>query len=186
MLRHVRLCLLSLAVLTLASSAMAQSPWYGSYGGWDWGLSAGAYNQSIINQRTPPYYALHPPVYYSGEIIRRPYGTSPFASFDRGGCCESAAHGGSSAPSASYVRPALIENPYYVPSIHFSAPPARPLGRPIAPPIDDEIPPPKPAAGQAVEPKSIQHVLPASGPVEGVMIHNPHVRSNNRVALNAR
>ena len=27
----------------------------------------------------PPYYALHPPVYYSHQIIRRPYGDSPFA-----------------------------------------------------------------------------------------------------------
>lgn len=27
----------------------------------------------------PPYYALHPPVYYSHEIVRRPVGDSPYA-----------------------------------------------------------------------------------------------------------
>lgn len=27
----------------------------------------------------PPYFAMHPPVYYSDQIIRRPYGVSPFA-----------------------------------------------------------------------------------------------------------
>ena len=27
----------------------------------------------------PPYYALHPPVYYSHEIVRRPMGDSPYA-----------------------------------------------------------------------------------------------------------
>lgn len=27
----------------------------------------------------PPYYALHPPVYYSHEIVRRPIGDSPYA-----------------------------------------------------------------------------------------------------------
>jgi hypothetical protein len=28
----------------------------------------------------PPYFAVHPPVYYSGQIVRIPYGASPFAS----------------------------------------------------------------------------------------------------------
>ncbi len=27
----------------------------------------------------PPYYALHPPVYYSHEVVRRPIGDSPYA-----------------------------------------------------------------------------------------------------------
>jgi hypothetical protein len=32
-----------------------------------------------FDRAEPPYFALHPPVYYSEQIVRRPYGISPFA-----------------------------------------------------------------------------------------------------------
>ena len=37
--------------------------------------------RSSLSERVaePPYFALHPPVYYSEQVIRRPYGVSPFA-----------------------------------------------------------------------------------------------------------
>jgi hypothetical protein len=41
------------------------------------GYSGSLYGLGYIP--VPPYYALHPPVYYSHQIIRRPYGDSPFA-----------------------------------------------------------------------------------------------------------
>ena len=71
---------LAIALVGLSSPVFAQGPW--SYGGWGGGFYGGPYLQSSLNQRTLPYYAVHPPVYYSGEIFRRPYGTSPFATFD--------------------------------------------------------------------------------------------------------
>lgn len=49
----------------------------------------------------PPYFALHPPVYYS-RPISRPYGDSPFAR--------------QPAPASHYdvnVKPAVVINPYY-------------------------------------------------------------------------
>ena len=71
----------ALAAILLPAAAQAQYPYggygYGGYGGWgqratDKGIYAGS-------GRVPPYFALHPPVYYSHEIVRRPMGASPFA-----------------------------------------------------------------------------------------------------------
>ncbi len=47
---------------------------YGYNGFWGAPL---AYSQG--SAYVPPYYAIHPPVYYSPHIIARPYGWSPFA-----------------------------------------------------------------------------------------------------------
>ncbi len=56
----------------------------------------------------PPYFALHPPVYYS-EQVARPYGLSPFAY--------------RSAPVESHrVKPTVITNPYVTPSPAPAAP----------------------------------------------------------------
>ena len=46
-------------------------PYYG------FGYSGSLYGLGYVP--VPPYYALHPPVYYSHEIIRRPVGDSPYA-----------------------------------------------------------------------------------------------------------
>ena len=51
---------------------------YGGYGGYyGYWNTPFAYNQG--SAYVPPYYAIHPPVYYSPQIIARPYGTSPYA-----------------------------------------------------------------------------------------------------------
>ena len=79
MFRRVLPAVALLAVLALQSSASAQ--WgCGGYGTnyFGWGLQSGWYTG--VQGRMPPYFALHPPVYYSGQIVRIPYGASPFAS----------------------------------------------------------------------------------------------------------
>jgi hypothetical protein len=61
----------------------------------------------VFNNYTPPYFSLHPPVYY-GERYYRPYGASPFAAWPQ------------LQPNASYAprlglgvrSPAMIENPH--------------------------------------------------------------------------
>jgi hypothetical protein len=68
------------AALVLAAAAPAQAGdcgygyGYGYYGFWG---TPFAYSQGA--NYVPPYYAIHPPVYYSPHIIMRPYGTSPYA-----------------------------------------------------------------------------------------------------------
>lgn len=49
--------------------------WRGHYPWVDW---SSAYRAGRIP--VPPYYALHPPVYY-GSQVRRPYGYSPYANY---------------------------------------------------------------------------------------------------------
>ncbi len=59
-------------VSSTATDAKADSGCYGGYGGWGYG-SSGLYTQYSI-----PYFALHPPVYYSYPVPRT-YGYSPWA-----------------------------------------------------------------------------------------------------------
>ena len=74
------------AVFVLAlfpAFAAAQAPW-GCDSCYGYGRSSSAYGYGYgyvraVGYNAPPYFALHPPVYYSGEIVRRPYGSSPFA-----------------------------------------------------------------------------------------------------------
>lgn len=63
-----------LVFVSLCGSALAGgcdyfTPW--SYCGW------GGYSQTTYSQESVPYYALHPPVYYSRPIART-YGDNPF------------------------------------------------------------------------------------------------------------
>jgi len=66
------------AAILFPAAAQAQYP-YGGYGYGGWGQMN--YGQGIYrgSNFVPPYFALHPPVYYSHEINRRPMGASPFA-----------------------------------------------------------------------------------------------------------
>jgi hypothetical protein len=78
MLKMISGCLL-VCCLALANEAAAQFPcgmYGGGFGAW-YGLPT--MWQDSYNGRTPPYFAVHPPVYYSGEIVRIPYGASPWA-----------------------------------------------------------------------------------------------------------
>ncbi|QDU31516.1 hypothetical protein ETAA8_66750 [Anatilimnocola aggregata] len=75
-----------LALATLSSGvAQAQYPYAGDvatwngWGGYGYGGGWGYLGTRVGFAPQPPYFAIHPPVYYSSQIIRRPYGTSPFA-----------------------------------------------------------------------------------------------------------
>lgn len=93
--RHL---LRTIALATLLSLGLA-----GSSQAYDWGLGFGGCGYGVGNIPTPPYFALHPPVYYS-DIVARPYGLSPYAY-----------PGWVGAPGAAFVapvRPLLVANPY--------------------------------------------------------------------------
>jgi hypothetical protein len=72
------LCLTAAIVFAFAvpSTASAYWPWgYGVYGyGVNWG-----FNQTTDYIPAPPYFAVHPPIYYAPHITARHYGASPFA-----------------------------------------------------------------------------------------------------------
>lgn len=72
---------LLVASLMFANEARAQNCYGGGvYSGLPYhgfGYSGSLYGLGFVP--VPPYFALHPPVYYSHEILRRPVGDSPFA-----------------------------------------------------------------------------------------------------------
>jgi len=82
MLRKHLLAALCAAGFLLPAVASAQYPWYGpiagGYGGYDNGLVYPFFYR-VRSIPTPPYFSLHPPVYYGPRILYRPYGNSPFA-----------------------------------------------------------------------------------------------------------
>jgi len=97
------------AAAILPVAAQAQSPFYGygGYGGWgQQGYGQGIYSGT---NRVPPYFALHPPVYYSHEIIRRPMGASPFA---YPSWYTPPSYAGEMAAAQPAPQPMMIENPY--------------------------------------------------------------------------
>ncbi len=58
---------------------------------------------------TPPYFALHPPVYY-GQRYTRPYGVSPFATWPQ------VRANNSYAPNRATESAHVIGNPHYMPA----------------------------------------------------------------------
>ena len=70
-------CLLALASVCTPSNAAAQDP--GQYGFLPFGFYQPYGANYGTSLKTPPYFALNPPVYYGGRHAR-PYGISPFAS----------------------------------------------------------------------------------------------------------
>lgn len=88
MIRRLAL-LFSVLLLAAISANVAQAQYPMPYGGdlaaWNgWGGYGGGYGWGYLGTRVgfvpqPPYYAIHPPVYYSAQIMRRPYGASPYA-----------------------------------------------------------------------------------------------------------
>lgn len=102
--------------LCLSQSATAQVDGYRfgvglGYSGYDGGCGYGQFNRNFfglpiaptprIDQ--PPFFAMYPPVYYSKDIIARPYGVSPFA-----------APSGITPVEMGGAGPILQANPYYV------------------------------------------------------------------------
>ena len=124
MIRRVLIAVALLAVLAMNNPAQAQ--WGCGLGGYGmnyygYGMPVGWYTG--VQGRMPPYFALHPPVYYSGQIIRIPYGASPFAcppAYCPGLSIEAEAVDMKEAPEAPEgvnLRPmaelTAIENPFY-------------------------------------------------------------------------
>jgi hypothetical protein len=66
--------LMALALLAMAGIANAcDGPYFARWGGANWLYPSG----SLYVQESVPYFALHPPVYYSYPVART-YGFSPF------------------------------------------------------------------------------------------------------------
>jgi hypothetical protein len=152
--------------MVLLATSQAQAFWgCGGFGTnyYGYGLPAGWYTG--VDNRIPPYFALHPPVYYSGEIVRIPYGASPFAypwgtpffappAITPIGPVEvRATHSAFLAEQSPPAEPVLIENEFF-----------------------DAAEGPLPAP-QANEPPAERQTR--SG---GLMIRNPHYRPDAQVA----
>jgi len=104
----IRTALSALALALAAVPATAQAGWPDcGYRDQFYGLWGNPYVYSQGAAYIPPYYAIHPPVYYSPHITARPYGASPYAWYPvptppvRMGAAVAAA-----------PEPQLIENPY--------------------------------------------------------------------------
>jgi hypothetical protein len=71
------LCLTAAVVLCLSLPSNAGAYWpYLGYGGYGYGWG---FNQATDYIPAPPYFAVHPPVYYAPHITARHYGASPYA-----------------------------------------------------------------------------------------------------------
>ncbi len=95
----------AVAMALTADQASAQcgilGPGYGGFGGY--------YNYGIQPYvPAPPYFALHPPVYY-GQRYTRPYGDSPFAAPSQ------LQPNPSYAPARHVERSLTVTNPYVLP-----------------------------------------------------------------------
>lgn len=118
----VRISVLAVAMLVglaIAAVPSAEACWGNGYFGSGFGYGYGggfgiAYGARPNYVPTPPYFALHPPVYYSYQIQRRSYGSSPFA---YPGFYAPAASAGVSATSATApaAEPQWIVNPFVKP-----------------------------------------------------------------------
>jgi hypothetical protein len=75
--KKIALGLLATAVLSLGAgeTAKAQDPF-----AFQFGYTLGYQNSFKYRVPAPPYFSVHPPVYY-GKRYARPYGESPFASW---------------------------------------------------------------------------------------------------------
>ena len=168
----------------MASAASAQDNGLG----YAYLFGYGANNASGIRAYVPPppYFALHPPVYY-GQRYTRPYGESPFAAWPQ---LRSPA-GYYPRPAAPHAQPVVINFapahpqassapviqsvPTYpaptivpVPSAEpFPAAPQQPA--PVAPPA-----PPAPAAPVKPSPVVIQ-----ARPIQPLVVENPYYRDND-------
>ncbi len=124
------------AIFSAGQPAAAQA----QVGGYDFGVGFG-WAQQPLRLSTPredlPYFAKFPPVYY-GDMVRRPYGFSPYAL----------------PPGIEPVEQRIIEqrmgprtiiNPFYEPAILLTPPvPAPPAPPSLELPLEDETAPDSP------------------------------------------
>ncbi len=101
--------LLIAGLLTVGLSASAKADGDGLALAYLFGY--GGFNNARVSSfaPSPPYFALHPPVYY-GQRYTRPYGASPFAAWPQ--LQGNAAY----APSKHVERAVIIDNPHALPA----------------------------------------------------------------------
>jgi hypothetical protein len=142
----------------------------GDCGGWAmasiYGYGGGWNNRPmVVNNFTPPYFSMHPPVYY-GERYYRPYGDSPFASW-----------------------PQLQANPAYMPQQQAMNKSVMSIDNPHYAPTIQVVPQHAPAAfPEAVQPKSdaapaqpakVPDVVKSDAKPRGpITIDNPYFRES--------
>jgi len=115
----------ALCALTLVAASGQASADCGGFG-YGFGPFGGYYNYGIQPYvPAPPYFALHPPVYY-GQRYTRPYGDSPFAAPSQ---LQPAA---SYAPSRHVERSLTIQNPWVAPLESAAEPVPAPVPAPVA------------------------------------------------------
>lgn len=150
--KHLKMllpCLLALLSPALANAGdfgnLAMATMFGYGGAWN--------NQPmVVNNFTPPYFALHPPVYY-GDRYYRPYGDSPYASWPQLQANPAYAPRMSAATERTIVT---IQN-------HHCAPMAPGMAPEIAPGMI-HLAPPEQVAPPAVQPKIEQPAQPGKVP----------------------
>ena len=148
--------LCAIALVSSAGQASADCGGGFGYGGFGYG-GYGYYNYGIRPYvPAPPYFALHPPVYY-GARYTRPYGDSPFASPSQ---LQPAA---GYAPSRHVERSLTVSNPYVVL-------PMAPASMPV------------PAMPTAPVPAPINTVAPSPVVVKPMVIDNPYFQPEVKIA----
>ncbi|MDX1927020.1 MAG: hypothetical protein SFV81_10900 [Pirellulaceae bacterium] len=138
--------LCAIALVSTAGQASAQCGVGFGYGGF-----GGYYNYGIQPYvPAPPYFALHPPVYY-GARYTRPYGDSPFAAPSQ---LQPTA---SYAPARHVERSLTVNNPYVI--------------MPMAPAT---LPAPAPAVQPDPVPAPVNAPAPSPVVVKPLVIDNPY------------
>lgn len=111
----------TLLLLATATPVLRAQDWGYGFGEWGgFGGNPGWWNQPAFGVAgslygsgyvpVPPYFSIHPPVYYSRQIIYRPMGDSPFAYLPRRSLAAAPAY--RETAESEVAEPELIENPY--------------------------------------------------------------------------
>jgi hypothetical protein len=100
---------LSIVAVLIFVFAPATASAYWPYAGWGYGGYGNGWGYGVTSDYvpSPPYFAVHPPVYYSPYITARHYGASPFAWPAGMSPITYVARS-----EQATVEPQLIENPY--------------------------------------------------------------------------
>ncbi len=171
------------ALVSMASAANAQDNGLG----YAYLFGYGAANTPAIRSfvPAPPYFALHPPVYY-GQKYTRPYGESPFAAWPQ---LRSPA-GYYPRPAANHIQPVVINFAPAHPQAHmgpaiqaapesiYSAPSQAPIA-PAPSAVPGNSAPPAPPAPNAPAAKPSPVVIEAR-PVQPLTIDNPYYQPSDR------
>lgn len=169
------------ALVSVASAASAQDNGLG----YAYLFGYGAANTPTIRSfvPAPPYFALHPPVYY-GQKYTRPYGESPFAAWPQ---LRSPA-GYYPRPAGNHIQPVVINFAPAHPQAHmapatqaspdtiYSAPAPALSPAPTPAPHQQPVAPPAPNAPVA---KPSPVVIDAR-PVQPLTIDNPYYQPSDR------